>query len=79
MVSLKDFLKIMEGSGVTLGTSCWDETVEIETGNLVIHIDGITYLSADSVYRFFKRPKVKNWHFEQPYGRDGFLEIWCEA
>ena len=79
MVSLKDFLKIMEGSEVTLCTSCWDETLEIETSNLVIHIDGKTYSSVDEVYNHYKRPKVKNWRFEQPYSDKNFLEIWCEA
>ena len=79
MVSLKDFIKIMEGSGVTLGTSCWDETIEFDPCNFHIHIDGKTYSSVEEVYKDYKRPKVKNWHYEQPYSRDGFFDIWCEA
>lgn len=78
MVSLKDFLKIMEGSEVTLGTSCWDETLEITTDNLQIHIGEYIFSSVDEVYNHYKRPKVKTWHFEQPYLHDAFLEIWCE-
>ena len=79
MVSLKDFLKIMEGSEVTLCSSCWDETLEITTDNLLIHIGEYIFSSVDEVYNHYKRPKLKTWHFEQPYSDKNFLEIWCEA
>ena len=78
MISLKDFLKIMEGSEVTLGTSCWDETLEIETDNLRIFIDGKTYSSVEEVYRNVKNPKVTRWAYSQPYLDNSFLEIWCK-
>lgn len=79
MVSLKDFLKIMEGTEMTLCTSCGDETLEIETDNLRIFIDGKTYSSAEEVYRNVKNPKVTRWAYTQPYSDNSFLEIWCKA
>lgn len=79
MVSLKDFLKIMEGSEVTLGTSCWDETLEIETTKMNIYVNGCTYFSVEEVYRNVKNPKVTRWAYTQPYSNDSFLEIWCKA
>lgn len=78
MVSLKDFLKIMEDSEVTLGTSCWDETLKIETDNLRIYINGKTYPSVDEVYKDYKRVNVTSWAYTQPYLHISFLEIWCQ-
>lgn len=76
MVSLKDFLKIMEGSEVTLCTSCDREEVHISTNKLLIHIGGIAYFSVEEVYNDYKRPKVKTWEYEGRYSDDGVLEIW---
>ena len=78
MVSLKDFFMIMEDSEVTLGTSCWDETLEIETDNLRIYINGKTYPSVDEVYKDYKRVNVTSWAYTQPYLHNSFLEIWCK-
>ena len=79
MVSLKDFLKIMEGSEVTLCQCCDTEILEIETDNLRIFIDGKTYSSVEEVYRNVKNPKVTRWAYTQTYLGTSFLEIWCKV
>lgn len=79
MVSLKDFLKIMEGSEVTLCQSCDSETLEITPTNLNIYVNGCTYFSVEEVYRNVKNPKVTRWSYTQPYLDNSFLEIWCKA
>lgn len=78
MVSLKDFLDIMEGSKVTIRTSCSSEEVIISINKLLINIDGYTYFSVEKVYNDYKDPKVKTWDYEDKYLDEGILKIWCQ-
>lgn len=78
MVSLRDFLDVMEGAKVTLCTSCNGEEVIISINKLLIHIDENTYSSVKEVYNDYKKPKVLSWDYEDRYLDEGILEIWCQ-
>lgn len=78
MVSLKDFLDIMQGSKVTIRTSCSSEEAIISINKLLIHIDEYTYFSVEEVYNDYKKPKVLTWDYEDRYLDEGILEIWCQ-
>lgn len=78
MVSLKDFLKVMEGAEVWNCRSCDDDRIVISTEHLNIHINDRTYSSVEEVYRDVKNPKVVNWTYTDPYANDAFFDIWCK-
>lgn len=78
MVSLRDFLAVMDGSEVIVHRSCDDDRIIFDTTNLDIHFNGRTYQSLNELYRDVKNPKVITWTYTEPYLDDGYFEIWCQ-
>lgn len=79
MVSLKDFLKIMEGSEVIVRRGLSENIIQFEIANLDIHLNGRTYQSVKEVYKDAKDPKVVNWTYtDHSYLDEGYFEIWCQ-
>lgn len=81
MVSLKDFLGVIEESRVHVNAPRDIVIFSILTRNLRIYINGNTYSSVEEVYNDFKNPKVVNWEYNcRIEGIEGseYLEIWCQ-
>lgn len=78
MVSLADFIDIMKGSEVIVRRGLGEDSIQFETDNLDIHLNGHTYLSVEEVYKDVKNPKVVAWTYTDPYLDEGYFEIWCQ-